>query len=69
MPRRDYEKIAYWIIPVERDTEVYKLIMDDATETGMTNNIPMLLKLRIAEYYLRRRDNNWRDQNGADDPD
>ncbi len=54
MPR-DYKKTEYWIVPVDKNSELYRLILEDASETAMRSSIPVLLRIRLGEYYKMKK--------------
>lgn len=54
MPR-DRSKIEYWIIPVEKDSVLHRSIVEDAENLGMTNVIPKMIMIRLAEFYSQKR--------------
>ena len=54
MPR-DYTKTEYWMVPVDRNSELYRAIMNDASEVSMISSIPVLIRIRLGEYYAQKR--------------
>lgn len=54
MPR-DYNKTMYWIVPVDKDSELYRAIMEDATDMSLISSIPVLMRIRLGEYYRMKK--------------
>jgi hypothetical protein len=57
VPGRNYEKTVYWVIPVDRDSFLFKDITEDAHELSMSGSIPKLILIRLAQFYEQRRNN------------